>query len=158
MAVKRIHRQQLLPISMAEAWRFFSDPANLGDITPPWLHFKICPPLPKTIYAGQIIRYQIKVPPGIPVQWVTEISQVRTPQANEPSSFVDEQRLGPYRFWHHQHHFTAVAGGTHMEDIVHYQLPFAPLGPWIAGRYVAGKLKEIFDYRTQRLAQHFGPT
>ena len=44
---------QLLPISISEAWSFFSSPENLSKITPPEMDFKILTPnLPNKIYNG----------------------------------------------------------------------------------------------------------
>ncbi|MDJ0839787.1 MAG: SRPBCC family protein [Acidobacteriota bacterium] len=147
----RLYREQFLPLSLEEAWSFFSNPANLSEITPPWLKFRITSELPERMYAGLIIQYRITVPPGVPVNWVTEIKHVR-----EPNFFVDEQRLGPYRLWHHQHRFEPVEGGVRMEDIVHYQLPFEPLGSWLMHWWIRRKLDTIFDYRFQYLAEHAG--
>jgi ligand-binding SRPBCC domain-containing protein len=146
--------------TLAEAWVFFADPCNLARITPEWLSFNVtCEPEP--MYAGQIITYTITPFPGLPGlsrlrrQWVTEITHVRGPEdvaAGEPLFFVDEQRLGPYRFWHHQHRFTAVDVGVRMEDVVHYALPLGPMGTLAHGLLVRRRLEEIFDHRQRTLA------
>jgi ligand-binding SRPBCC domain-containing protein len=68
---------------------------------------------------------------------------------------VDEQRLGPYRFWHHQHHFEERDGGTLMRDIVHYILPLGIVGQLVAGNYVQRRLKDIFEYRASTLRKMF---
>ena len=49
----------------------------------------------------------LKVAPLVWVRWVTEITV-----AEERRAFVDEQRSGPYRFWHHRHSFEEVDGTT----------------------------------------------
>lgn len=139
-----------------ETWRFFSDPCNLARITPPWLGFVVtCDPEP--MYAGQVVTYTITPFPGLSRlrrQWVTEITHVRGPgdvRPGEPLFFVDEQRLGPYRFWHHQHRFSAVEDGVRMEDILHYALPFGPLGSATHRLMVRRLLGSIFDYRRRTL-------
>ena len=86
-------RTQTLPLSLERAWEFFSDPANLSRITPGQLVFTLTCPPPDRMYAGQILTYTIRPMPGIRLRWVTEITHVR-----EPYFFVDEQRIGPYRF------------------------------------------------------------
>lgn len=144
--VKQLYRKQVLPIGLDEAWTFFSRPENLSDMTPPWLKFRIVSQLPEEMYQGMIIEYRITLPPGIPTTWVTEITQVR-----EKSFFVDEQRLGPYRFWHHQHHYREVEGGVLAEDIVHYQVPFGILGEGLVGWYIDRMLVRIFDFRSEYL-------
>lgn len=151
MTLHRLHRIQALAVDRDTAWAFFSDPMNLAAITPPWLGFRVATPDPAPMYAGQILTYTVRALPGVRVEWATEITHVR-----EPDFFVDEQRLGPYRLWHHQHLFRSVPGGTEMEDTVHYALPFRPLGEAVRG-IVASRLEAIFEYRRQALAGMFGP-
>lgn len=145
-----LHRTQLLPISLEKAWQFFSDPANLPVITPPDLGFEITSELPEQMYAGMLVSYRVAAVPGVKVTWVTEITHVA-----EPYFFVDEQRFGPYRFWHHQHHFKEAAGGTEMTDLVSYLLPFPPFGQLVAP-LVRKRLETIFDYRHKILEDLFG--
>ena len=82
--------------SVAGGRGFFCNPANLPLITPPDLGFRITSPLPELMYAGMIVCYSVTPFGWLPVTWVTEITH-----ATEPHFFVDELRLGSYRFWHH---------------------------------------------------------
>ena len=149
--VKRLHRQQVLPITLKTAWDFFSRPENLARITPANLGFEVTSILPETMYAGLIISYRVCPFGGIAVPWVTEITHIR-----EPLFFVDEQRSGPYRLWHHQHLFEDVADGIKMTDIVHYQVPFGWFGYWLSAGLVQRRLDGIFEYRKQKLKEIFG--
>lgn len=142
---------QRLPISVPEAWNFFSDPRNLPRITPPSLGLEVTSDLPGEMYPGMIIAYRVRPIPGIPVDWVTEITHVR-----EPSLFVDEQRFGPYRFWHHEHHFREVEEGVEMVDLVLYALPLGGLGRVFGGPLVRRRLAEIFAFRRRFLEREFG--
>jgi len=148
----RLECRQCLPLSLAHGWDFFSRPDNLVRITPPDLGFEVTSVLPERMYAGMIVSYRVNPFGRISVPWVTEITHVR-----EAEFFVDEQRSGPFRFWHHQHHFQEVAGGIEMTDLVHYQLPFGWLGNLLAGRLVERRLSAIFAYRRQRLETLFPP-
>lgn len=148
--LQRLSRRQDLPISLDAAWDFFSRPENLAKITPAALGFEITSPPQQEMYAGMIVSYRVRPLAGIAVPWVTEISQVR-----QPHFFVDEQRSGPYRFWHHQHHFEAVGSGIRMTDLVHYQLPFGLPGQLLLGRLVARRLDAIFTCRERVLAELF---
>jgi ligand-binding SRPBCC domain-containing protein len=152
MKLYRFERCQQVPISRGEAWDFFSDPRNLPLITPPSLGFRITCDLPQRMYPGMIITYSVTPFPLWKVDWVTEITHV-----DEPRLFIDEQRFGPYAFWHHQHHFRQSNAGTEMCDIVHYALPFGPLGR-IAARTVETQLRGIFDFRREYLQREFGTT
>jgi ligand-binding SRPBCC domain-containing protein len=143
---------QRLPISLPEAWRFFSDPRNLTRITPPSLGLEVTSDLPGEMYPGMIITYRVRPIPWVSVGWVTEITHVR-----ELSLFVDVQRFGPYRFWHHEHHFREVEGGVEMEDIVHYALPLGTIGRVFGGPLVRRRLERIFAFRRRFLAGEFGP-
>ena len=147
MRLYHLERIQQLPTDLATAWAFFSDPANLPRITPPWLGITITSTLPERMHAGMIATYQVKPFPLASVAWVTEITQV-----NEPYFFVDEQRFGPYRFWHHQHHFREVPGGVEMRDLVSYILPFGRAGQLAAG-LISRRLHRIFDFRRDTLNQ-----
>lgn len=151
MRLHRLFFRQMLHARLEECWAFFSDPAKLRDITPPSLDFCVTSPLPPRMHAGMIISYRIRPLAGLSLEWVTEITQVR-----EPFFFVDEQRFGPYRFWHHQHHFRPVAGGVEMDDEVHYGLPVDFPGSLLNRLLVAPKLERIFQYRRAVLEKHFG--
>lgn len=152
MAAHSIKTVQQIPVSLDKAWDFFSNPANLAAITPADIGFKV---ISKhhgdRMYAGQIIEYTVKPVLGIPVYWMTEITQVK-----EGVYFIDEQRRGPYALWHHQHHFKEIPGGVQMTDIVHYRNPF-----WIFGKlanvlFVRKKLEKIFEYRRKKVEEMFG--
>ncbi|WP_193210927.1 SRPBCC family protein [Luteolibacter marinus] len=151
MTLHHLSQEQVLPISLDEAWEFFSSPRNLDAITPPELGFRIvhCPS--EKMHDGQIIEYRVKVAPAIWVPWVTEIKSV-----DAGRSFVDEQRFGPYKFWHHRHTFEEIDGGVMARDLVHYALPFGPFGAVAHGVFVRRKLERIFAFRRQVLEERFG--
>jgi ligand-binding SRPBCC domain-containing protein len=152
MAAHSIKTVQKIPISLDKAWDFFSNPANLQAITPVNMGFKV---ISKhhgdTMYAGQVIEYTVKPLFGIPIYWMTEITQVKDNQY-----FIDEQRYGPYSLWHHQHHFKAIDGGVEMTDIVHYKNPFRVIGRLANTVFVKKKLDAIFNYRFQKVEELFG--
>lgn len=150
MSVLRMQVIQRLPVPPDQAWAFFADPRNLARLTPPWLGFEITSPIPERIHAGAIITYRLRLFPGVPVAWVTEITHVEPPVL-----FIDEQRLGPYRFWHHQHRFHAVSNGVEVEDLVHYALPLGAIGRFVGRTAVARRLDEIFAYRRRVLETVF---
>ncbi len=134
---------QKIPISLDDAWNFFSNPKNLKEITPSNLGFNIISKHHgEKMYPGQIIEYKVSPVLKIPVYWMTEITHVE-----EKKYFVDEQRFGPYSIWHHQHHFKAIGDGVEMTDIVHYKLPFGFLGDIANSLFVKKQLKGIFDHR-----------
>ena len=149
--LRRLERRQRLPLALDSAWEFFADPANLARITPPDLGFEVTSTLPERMYAGMVVTYRVRPFGSMRVPWVTEISQVR-----EPEFFVDEQRSGPYRFWHHQHHFREVDGGIEISDLVHYSLPFGIIGRVLGGGHVRRQLAGVFSFRRMFLEETFG--
>ncbi|HZW63385.1 MAG TPA: SRPBCC family protein [Flavobacteriaceae bacterium] len=151
MAIYTLHKTQKLPISVNQAWDFLSNPKNLKTITPEYMGFEILSGADKPMYAGQIIQYVVTPVLGIKTPWVTEITHVIPYQY-----FVDEQRFGPYRLWHHKHFIKPIDGGVEMEDIIDYKLPFGPLGNLFHPLMVKPKLNEIFNYREQKLIELFG--
>lgn len=144
---------QSIPISMAEAWNFFSSPHNLVMITPDEMAFKVTSGLSteQKMYSGQIITYTVSPMLGIKIDWMTEITHIE-----EGKYFIDEQRFGPYKFWHHQHHFSEVPGGVKMDDILTYGLSLGILGQAANQLFVANKLQEIFSFREEKITEIFG--
>lgn len=144
---------QKLPISVEQAWDFFASPLNLAKITPENMAFTVTsdPSTSEKMYPGMIITYKVSPILGIKLDWMTEITQVM-----EGKYFIDEQRFGPYQFWHHQHHFKAIEGGTEMLDILTYGLPMGIFGRIANSIFVAGKLQQIFSYRKMKVIELFG--
>lgn len=151
MKIYTLRSTQKLPISVGEAWKFLSDPKNLKTITPDYMGFNILSGADRPMFAGQIIQYIVTPVLGIKTKWVTEITHVK-----EDHYFVDEQRFGPYALWHHKHFIKAIDGGVEMEDVIDYKLPFGFLGQLVHPFLVKPKLKEIFDYRKEKLESLYG--
>ena len=151
MMVNKLFYSQKLPISLDEAWDFLSSPNNLKLITPESMNFKIIDWDKKKAYPGQIIQYTVSPVLGIKIKWVTEITQVI-----RNSYFIDEQRFGPYSFWHHKHFIKEIDNGILMDDVIHYKIPFGLIGKILNKIYVKNKLDKIFKYRENKLNEIFG--
>ena len=152
MAIYTFARKQTVQMPLAECWSFFSDPRNLPKITPPSLRFVVRSELPAQVHPGLMIRYAVSPLLGIPMTWLTEITQVRSPEY-----FVDEQRVGPYRIWHHEHFFRALdQGTTEVRDRVHYVPPFGPIGAVMNTLVLRRQLERIFDFREEQLRKMRG--
>ncbi|NRS89335.1 ligand-binding SRPBCC domain-containing protein [Flavobacterium sp. 7E] len=141
---------QYVNASLEECWAFFSSPKNLQKITPGDMGFQITDFDGKDMYAGQIIQYKVSPLAGVKISWVTEITQVK-----DKAHFIDEQRFGPYAFWHHKHFFDATPQGVKMTDVVHYGLPLGFLGRIMNSLIVEGKLNEIFAHREKMVDKLF---
>ena len=151
MKIYNLQSKQKLPISVNKAWDFLSSPINLKTITPEYMGFNILSGADRKMYPGQIIQYIVTPLFGIKTKWVTEITHVQ-----ENKYFVDEQRFGPYALWHHKHFIRPIEGGVEMEDIIDYKIPFGLIGQLVHPIIVKPKLKEIFDYRHDKLIEIFG--
>lgn len=150
MKLYKIETVQHINSSVEECWDFFSSPKNLETITLDNMSFEIQDFDNKRMYPGQIISYTLKPLLGIKVSWVTEITV-----SEENHYFVDLQRFGPYKFWHHKHFFEETETGTKMTDVVHYALPFGYLGRLMNKLIVENKLKTIFNYRHNKIEELF---
>lgn len=129
-----------------------SSPANLKHITPEYMGFDILTPdLPEKMYPGMMIAYHVRPVWGLRMKWVTEITHV-----DEHRYFVDEQRIGPYRLWHHEHHIEKIPGGVAMRDRVSYQPPLGWLGDIAQALFIKKQLAAIFDFRTRKIEERFG--
>ena len=151
MRIYRLKKSQKLPITIDEAWAFFSNPVNLKTITPDYMGFNIVNPEKSKMYSGQIIKYKVSPLFNIKMNWVTEISHVK-----ENKLFVDEQRFGPYKFWHHKHIFEEINNGIEAIDVLDYVVPFGFIGQIFHPYLVQPKLEEIFNYRKNKLEEIFG--
>ena len=151
MAFYQLKTLQVLPAPPDIIWKFISTPANLKKITPQYMGFDITSEVPETIYPGLMIGYKVKPVAGIKMNWVTEITHV-----SDQKYFVDEQRIGPYKIWHHEHHIEAIPNGTKMIDIVTYVPPFGILGKLANWMFIRRQLREIFEYRRIALTVEFG--
>lgn len=151
MGFYQLYREQKINASIDEVWDFISSPQNLKKITPNYMGFDITTKnLPEKMYPGMIISYKVSPLLGIKTNWVTEITQIR-----EKEYFVDEQRVGPYNVWHHQHILEPLENAVLMKDIVSYKPPFGFLGSAANFLIIRKKLNEIFDYRTQVIEKRF---
>ena len=144
----QLKKTQFIKTDLKTAWDFFSSPGNLKKITPDYMGFDVKTELPEKMYEGLMIEYTVKPLLGIPMNWITEIKTVK-----ELEFFVDEQRKGPYKIWHHEHHFKELEGGVEMTDIVSYELPLGILGRIMHPFLVQKKLEEIFDFRFKAVEQ-----
>jgi ligand-binding SRPBCC domain-containing protein len=152
MPIYQLRKEQVLNASLEEIWNFISSPANLKKITPAYMGFDITNEgLPEKMYPGMMISYKVSPIMKIPITWVTEITHV-----DYLKFFVDEQRVGPYRIWHHEHHLEVLDSGVKMTDIVTYQPPMGFLGAIANSLLIQNQLKEIFDYRYEIIEELFG--
>jgi len=153
MSLHAINRTQQLPVSIEKAWDFFTSPLNLSIITPPEMKFKILSPFNEgdKIYEGMLIDYYVSPLFHIPLRWQTEITKV------EPLKFfIDEQRKGPYAFWHHEHHFREMNDGVEMTDVVQWKVPVGFIGDLLNAIIIQKKVESIFSFREKKLIELFG--
>ena len=146
-----LHREQIIPAPLDLLWKYFSEPGNLNLLTPPDMNFEIIAGGDVEMYAGQLIEYRVEFIRGIRSLWLTEIAHVCP---NE--YFVDEQRVGPYRFWAHEHRFEPLNEGVKMTDHVTYAAPFGFLGDMLHAIWIRQRLNMIFEYRHQKISEIFG--
>lgn len=153
MSIYTLEKKQFIKSDLDSVWAFFSTPKNLKTLTPSEMNFEIIR-ISKDMgaYAGQMIEYRVTVLPGVRIKWLTEITHVQT-----RSFFVDEQRVGPYAIWHHEHHFVEKDGGVEMTDIITYRIPFGILGDLLSPM-IGKRLKRIFDFRYDQTEKIFAET
>jgi ligand-binding SRPBCC domain-containing protein len=146
-----LEREQIITAPLGRVWDFFADPRNLNDITPADMKFEIVAGGEGSMFPGQLIEYRIQFVRGMQSVWLTEIAHVR-----EPEYFVDEQRIGPYRFWYHEHSFETVEAGVKVSDKVSYATPFGIIGELMHWLWIRRRLRGIFDFRRDKIASLFG--
>lgn len=141
-----------LAAPLEAVFAFFSNARNLELLTPPWLRFRVLTEGEITMAPGVRIDYRLRLR-GLPLRWRSEITAWEPPYR-----FVDEQVVGPYRSWIHEHRFAVEkrpgrGAVVIASDDVRYQ---APGGRLVNRLLVEPDLKRIFRYRTARLRERFG--
>ncbi|HXG26193.1 MAG TPA: NAD(P)H-binding protein [Candidatus Binatia bacterium] len=149
MTTHRLRASQTIDRPIEEVFAFFSRPENLGRITPPAMGFEQLSS-DFDMRPGLEIDHRIRPVLGIPMRWRSRIETYDPPHA-----FTDVQVRGPYRSWVHTHRFTAVDGGTRIDDEVAYELPLGPLGGLAHRLAVRGQLLEIFRHRARTIEAIF---
>ena len=147
MRVFNFHNEVRLPTPIDETFEFFADANNLERLTPPLLRFEVLTPSPIEMKVGTLIDYRLRVR-GVPLRWQNEITAWEPPYR-----FMDEQRRGPYSLWIHEHTFQSTDDGTLAKDHLRYAVPGGAL---VNRLFVAGDVKKIFDFRSQRLRHILG--
>lgn len=141
-----LHSEILVNTTLEKAWGFIQNPANLNRITPPDMAFEILTDHPKTMREGMLVEYRVKIP-FLGVQpWLSELKHIA-----EGHSFVDEQKIGPYKLWYHYHALEHTDGGIKFIDRVTYEVPYGIIGKMAHGLFIRKTLERIFDYRSAAL-------
>ena len=146
LKVYQMSRKQLLHVSLDDVWSFFTDPDNLQKLTPPKMRMEVIGKHPSELYAGMVATYKVRPIFKLPITWVTEITHVLPKEY-----FVDEQRFGPFKFWHQEHRFKQTEEGVEITDLVHYAMPFSVIGKLVHAQVVRPKLQAMFAYRQKQL-------
>lgn len=141
-----------VPQNIDKVWDFFSRPENLNEITPDDMKFQFLTDTKgKMMYEGMIIRYKVSPLPLMKFNWVTEITKIR-----EKEYFIDEQRIGPYKLWHHEHHFRKIdENNTEMRDILTYDVGKGIFGPMLDSLFIGKKVDGIFEFREKIITNFF---
>ncbi len=152
MSIYRIESSQELPITLDEAWEFFSNPNNLEYITPSRNNFEISNSAENFMYPGQIITYSMYPFFFWKTQWVCEITHVK-----EKEYFIDVQSMGPFKYWHHKHSFKEIEGGKGVivEDVLYYKLPFGFIGKIAHALFIGKRIDKVFQFRREQLKKIF---
>ena len=150
MSLTQLFYEQKINTDLDNLWKFISSPKNLSKITPSYMDFKILSKVPNEMYEGLIISYTVKPILGLKMNWVTEITHIK-----DKKYFVDEQRKGPYKMWHHEHILIETDNGIIMKDIISYIPPFGIFGKILNILFIKKQVEGIFKYRTQVLNKIF---
>ena len=150
MKLHKLKFNTTINANISDVWAFFINPNNLEVLTPNNMQFKITCDADNTMYAGKIISYVITPLANIPMTWVTEITQCK-----ELDYFIDEQRFGPYKFWHHVHQFIEDDGKTKMTDELTYSFYGGAIGDLIQNKIITKKIEGIFNYRSIKINEYF---
>jgi len=161
--------EQWIPVPRERVFRFFANPGNLPRLMPAWmrvelLQVKVVPPegmepvastvseVPPFAGMGSELVASYRGVPVLPFR-ITAVALITEFAVNE--YFSDIQKEGPFRSWHHRHQFAAESRngveGTHMQDIVEYEIGFGLLGMMVQKWLVGPQIRRTFLYRQKAL-------
>ncbi len=143
--------RQIIPRPIEQTWDFFSNPANLKLLTPAGMKFELMNESIDEMYEGIVLGYTLAPLAGIKLSWYSEITKIEAKKY-----FIDQQLKGPFKIWHHQHHFRETDSGTEVTDLVHYELPLGFIGKLFHPLFVERRVKDMFEYRYQKARELFG--
>jgi ligand-binding SRPBCC domain-containing protein len=83
---------------------------------------------------------------GVPLRMTSRITAM-----NAPQSFTDEQVHGPFRFFRHEHEFTADGTGSIMIDRVSFAAPLGILGRIVERAILARYVRRLIERRNAYL-------
>lgn len=143
---------QIIPISLEEAWNYFSRPEHLNEITPSNFKIKLQDDISEIeLHKGMEINYSLIPVLNIPMKWTTRITDLE-----KPNFFVYEQKKGPYAQWIHEHYFEEIKGGVKMTDKLSYALSWGFLGQWLNNWLIEKRINQIFETRADIIRSKFG--
>ena len=151
MKLERIQTSKRLPIQVEEAWDFFTSPENLQSVMPPWLDYQLSSSPPEYLHPGAMYSAQMRPFPGVTLHTVNTVMHIRP-----PSLFITEQRVGPFKLWHHEYHFKELQDGVVVDEVVQYGMRYGPMGRLVHDLFVRKRLHAIFMHRARALDQRFG--
>jgi ligand-binding SRPBCC domain-containing protein len=146
-----LNKQIDVKASPDKVWEFISHPRNLDRITPEDMAFEIVSDVPEVMYNGLLVEYRVRIPFLGWKSWVSEIKHIVPGR-----SFVDEQKIGPYRFWYHEHQIESGSEGSRIVDRVSYEVPFGVIGRILHPLFIGPTLKRIFLHRERTLRDLLG--
>lgn len=133
-----------LDAPLKEVWDFHDTIETLFRLTPPDTQIRL-EGEPEPMCVGVVYKLRMRRWGIVPLAWDAEI-MVYEP----PCRFVDRQipGKGPFRFWEHQHEFTAISRSrTRLTDRVAYEMPFGWLGKLADGIFVRRDIERMFAHR-----------
>lgn len=139
-----------VPVPLPEAWRFFSNPANLAPLSPPGFGMQLDPDA--TLATGARFTHRIRLGP-LTVPWHGRFVAVEPDQTR----FVDVQDGGPWACFWHEHRLEADGPDhTLLHDRVLLRAPAGLLGRVVFALALKSQLHDLFGYRGAALRRRFG--
>lgn len=149
-----LHAKYKIKTKISEAWSFFTRVNNIEKIMPSELNFNVTSRKPTSIYEGKIITFNTKIFPLYSTNIISEITKI-----SPEKYFIDQQISGPYKIWHHEHHFKKSENNTTViTEKIKYKLHLHPLSRIIHKLLVKKKLINIFKYRINETQKIFNNT
>ncbi len=109
MARTVFEHQSILSGTVEQAWAFHAQPGAFSKLTPPPIFVQMIDNQLKSLTEGTV-DFRLWFGP-IPAHWIAQHRPGPT-----PTSFIDQQIIGPLAYWEHHHLMRAVPGGVELVD------------------------------------------
>tara|TARA_B100000963_G_scaffold113286_2_gene98616 strand:+ start:245 stop:763 length:519 start_codon:yes stop_codon:yes gene_type:complete len=147
----KLKATQNINAKIEDIWEYFTEIKNLEKIMPNKYNIKVTQGRKSKLYLGKIFNIRMKILPFVYTNITSEIKAIEKERL-----FIDSQIFGPYKMWHHEHHFILNKDKSiQILDIVTYKLKNIPFMKILHKIFLKKEIVKTFYHRANRIKYFF---